>query len=233
MAAPKKPTGGSKPRSTRSSGARKAATKKAPAKNAAAKKPAAKKAPAPAKGPIKTAKIAKAEATAPSLRPGRSRRRWGRVAAVVALLAAAGVVIGLIAGGSGSDDNANVAQTTPTATSPATNGGTAAASAAPVATAPAVTPPPAATPAAKHARQAASCDPIVGTGTVNGGKSYDVTSSASGSQDPAGCGEAHSVLLSALSSQSTSVGDWSCTTNPGGSTVAVCKSGGRTIQARG
>jgi hypothetical protein len=224
MAAPKKPSSGSKARSTRSSAAKKPAAKKTPAKKPAQGKAPAKPAQAKqptAKEPPKTAKVAKAEATAPSLKPGRSRRRWGRVAAVVALLAAIGVVIGLIIGGSGdNNDNATVADTTPTATAPAV-------------TAPAVTPPPAAAPAAKPARQASRCDPIIGTGHINGGRSYAVTSSASGGEDPVDCAEAHSVLLSALSSQSTSVGEWSCTTNPGGSTVAVCKSGGRTILARG
>jgi hypothetical protein len=59
-----------------------------------------------------------------------------------------------------------------------------------------------------------------------------VTSSAPGGRRPADCGEAHSVLLSALSGRATQVGGWSCKTDTGGNPIAVCRSGGRTIQAR-
>jgi hypothetical protein len=59
-----------------------------------------------------------------------------------------------------------------------------------------------------------------------------VTSSAHGGRRPADRGEAHSVLLSALSGRATQVGGWSCKTDTSGDPIAVCRSGGRTIQAR-
>jgi hypothetical protein len=172
--------------------------------------------------PPRRAADVKAVSTTPSLRPGR-RRSVGRWAAVAGLLAAIVVVIVLIAsGGSDDNNNTNVAATTPTATTPT-----------PTATAPSATPPAAVAPAAKPVVRTQRCDPIVGTGYVNGGRSYDVTSSAKDG-DPAGCTEAHSVVLSALSGQATTVGDWTCKTNPGAATVATCTSaGGRSIQARG
>jgi len=91
----------------------------------------------------------------------------------------------------------------------------------------------AAAPAAKPATRTVNCDPIIGTGTQNSGKSYAVTSSATDG-NPADCSEAHSVLLSALSGGTTTIGDWDCTTNPSGPTVAACTAAGdRKIQARG
>jgi hypothetical protein len=76
------------------------------------------------------------------------------------------------------------------------------------------------------------CDPIVGSGSLNGGKTYPVTSSASSGR-PAGCGAAHSVLLDALSGGETTVDEWSCRTDASGDPIAVCHSGSRTITARG
>jgi hypothetical protein len=77
------------------------------------------------------------------------------------------------------------------------------------------------------------CDPIIGSGSANSGKIYDVTSTAKDG-DPAGCAQAHSVLLSALQGQGTTIGGWTCKTDPGGTTVASCTStGGRSIQATG
>ena len=102
---------------------------------------------------------------------------------------------------------------------------------APPVTAPAVKTPPAAAPAAPQpANRTVKCDPIVGSGSLNGGKTYPVTSSASSAR-LTGCGEAHSVLLSALSTGSTTVSGWNCKTDTGGDPIAVCHSGGRTIQA--
>jgi hypothetical protein len=39
------------------------------------------------------------------------------------------------------------------------------------------------------------------------------------------------VLLTALTGGSETVGQWRCTTDPSGSTIATCKSGTRTIEA--
>jgi pyruvate/2-oxoglutarate dehydrogenase complex dihydrolipoamide acyltransferase (E2) component len=179
--------------------------------------------------PPKTAVAAKAEATTPRLRPGRSRS-YGRWAGVAGLLAAVVVVIVLIAGG-GDDDNSTVADTNP-ATTPSV--------AAPTATSPAVTTPSAAaptaapaTPVSKPVVRRENCDPIIGSGTANSGKTYDVTSSAKDG-DPAACDEAHSTLLSALQGGGTSIDEWTCKTNPSGNPVATCTStGGRSIQATG
>ena len=98
---------------------------------------------------------------------------------------------------------------------------------------PAVTEPSAAAPPAKPVVRASKCDPIIGSGTANSGKTYAVTSSAKDG-DPADCGEAHSVLLSALQGGGTTIGDWTCKTNPSGSVIATCTStGGRSIRASG
>jgi len=60
-----------------------------------------------------------------------------------------------------------------------------------------------------------------------------VTSSAKDG-GPAHCGEAHDVLLSALQGSGTTIGDWTCKTDPSGDPVASCTStGGRSIQAAG
>ena len=169
----------------------------------------------------KTAAAAKAEATAPSLRPGRSPS-YGRWAAIAGLLAAIVVVILLVTGGD-DDNNTKVADTTP-ATTPVT----------PTATAPALTTPSAAAaPTAKPVVRSENCEPIIGSGTANSGKSYAVTSSAKDG-DPAACGEAHDVLLSALQGSGTTIGDWTCKTDPSGDPVASCTStGGRSIKASG
>ena len=68
---------------------------------------------------------------------------------------------------------------------------------------------------------------------LNSGKTYAVTSSAKDG-GPAHCGEAHDVLLSALQGSGTTIGDWTCKTDPSGDQVASCTStGGRSIQAAG
>jgi hypothetical protein len=132
-------------------------------------------------------------------------------------------VIVVIASGGDDDNNPTVADTTP-ATIPT-----------PTATGPALTTPaaPAAAPAAKPVVRTARCDPIIGSGTANSGTSYAVTSSAKDG-DPADCGEAHNVLLSALQGSGTTIGDWTCKTDPSGDPIASCTStGGRSIQASG
>lgn len=123
----------------------------------------------------------------------------------------------------GDDNNSTVAADTTPATTPTV----------PAAAAPAVTTPAAAAPVAKPVVRTEKCDPIIGSGSANGGKTYPVTSSAKDG-NPAGCGEAHSVLLSALQGSGTTVGDWTCKRNPSGSPIASCTStGGRSIQATG
>jgi hypothetical protein len=259
MAASKKPGNGArkqaapgKPAAKRARSA--AATRKAPAKAArktapksaanARAKPAAdaeakasQRMPPPSNGAGKpkragkTAAAARAESIESSLRRPR-RAGFARSFAVGAILAGVIVVIVLIAGDR-DDNNATVANTIPTITTSAPAAPSAAAKT-PTVTAPAVKTPSAAAPAtAQPAGRAARCDPIVGSGSLNSGKTYPVTSSAHGGQHPAGCGVAHSVLLSALSGQATQVGGWSCKTDTSGDPIAVCRSGGRTIRARG
>jgi hypothetical protein len=144
------------------------------------------------------------------------------------------VVVGLIlifSGGDDDDKNVNVATSTPTATVPTTP-------TAPEAAAPAPATPPAAAPAKpeekpNQAAQLANCDPIIGSGASNSGTSYPVTSSST-SGAPADCGEARSVLLTALNSGGGTVGQWQCTTDFSGSTIASCTSGGgQKIEASG
>ncbi len=145
----------------------------------------------------------------------------------------------IASGGKDNGNNARVADTIPTInTAPAAPAvesppDTTPTITAPPVTAPAVKTPPAAAPAAPQpANRTVKCDPIVGSGNLNGGKTYPVTSSASSAR-PTGCGEAHSVLLSALSTGSTTVSGWNCKTDTSGDPIAVCRSGGRTILARG
>ena len=72
-----------------------------------------------------------------------------------------------------------------------------------------------------------SCAPIFG-----GDAPYPVTSTASRGA-PAGCGEAHSVLLGALNGGGADIGDWRCARSPGARTLEVCSSAsGRRITAR-
>jgi hypothetical protein len=143
------------------------------------------------------------------------------------VLAAVVVVIVLIASGGGDDSNSTVADTNAAATTPTPTATT------PTVTSPAVTPPAAAAPAAKPVVRSQKCDPIIGSGSANAGKTYTVTSSAKDG-DPAACGEAHDTLLSALQGGGTSIGDWTCKTDPSGNPVASCTStGGRSIQATG
>jgi hypothetical protein len=149
------------------------------------------------------------------------------------------VIIVIASGAEGNGNNATVADTIPTInTAPAAPAvesppDTTPTITAPPVTAPAVKTPPAAAQAAPQpANRTVKCDPIIGSGSLNGGKTYPVTSSASSAR-PTGCGEAHSVLLSALSTGSTTVSGWNCKTDTSGDPIAVCRSGTRTILARG
>jgi hypothetical protein len=139
------------------------------------------------------------------------------------------VVVAVVLIASGGDDNndTTVADTTP-ATTPAPPADTATSSTPPVTT-PSTDPS-----ASKQLVRTSKCDPIIGSGTANGGKTYEVTSSAKDG-DPAACGEAHSVLLSALQGGGTTIGRWTCKIDPAGTIVASCTSstGGRSIQAKG
>ena len=81
--------------------------------------------------------------------------------------------------------------------------------------------------AAKPQVHVRSCGTILG-----GGAAHRVTSSATAAV-PAGCGEAHSVLLSALNGGGMTVGGWHCS-GAGGRALEVCTSpGGRRIAVRG
>ena len=86
-------------------------------------------------------------------------------------------------------------------------------------------------PSGAPAGQTAHCEPIMGSGAANTGKEYTLTSSDRGG-NPIGCARAQSILLSVLNGGDTAVGEWSCTIDPAGSTIAMCISiGGRKIQA--
>jgi hypothetical protein len=139
-------------------------------------------------------------------RPLPGERRGSPIPTIIGtlLLAAAGVIATILILGGGDDENAAV-ETQNTPGVSASPGG--------------------------QAQRMESCEPI-GGGTANGGKTYAVTSSAADG-DPIGCAEARSVLLTALSG-GTTIGGWSCTTDPSAPTIVSCTSaGGRTIQARG
>jgi hypothetical protein len=180
----------------------------------------------PAEQPVITASRARATSKAPTLRPGRRRAALGRWFALAGTLVAVGVVIALIVSWA-NDGNTSlrVSETTPTTTTPA--GSKPRRAPAPTPAPAAAAPAPAAAAPAKPSARTLRCDPIFG-----GGVPHAVTSSARDG-DPAGCGEAHSVLLTALNGGSTSVGGWRCTTRPNGQTLAACTSaGGRRILAR-
>jgi putative inorganic carbon (HCO3(-)) transporter len=98
---------------------------------------------------------------------------------------------------------------------------------------PAETAPPA-EPAGEPVGRTAHCEPIIGSGPANSGKEYTLTSFDPGG-NPIGCTRAQSILLSALNGVGdTAIGEWSCTTNPAGSTIATCTTvRGQKIQAGG
>lgn len=235
MAGGRKPSTGERARSPRSGGAKKRGAK-APAANGTSN------------GAGRTAAAARAEAAQPALEKPRRGGSFARWFSVAALLTGVVLVIILIASG-GDDDgnNATVADTIPTInTAPPAPAAQPAPETTPTITAPPVTAPavkkpavkaPAATPpvapkASQAAHRTVNCDPIIGSGSLNGGRTYPVNSAASSGR-PAGCAEAHSVLLSALSSGRTTVSGWTCRTDTSGDPIAVCHTGGRTITARG
>jgi hypothetical protein len=230
-APPAKPTRKSSPKSARKATPRAA---RKPAKSAGKAQ-----ATTESNGKGKTAAAAKAEANGSSLRPPR-RGGFARWFSVSALLTGVVLVIIVIASGARENgNNATVADAIPTInTAPAAPAvesppDTTPTITAPPVTAPSVKTPPAAAPAAPQvAHRTVKCDPIVGSGSLNGGKTYPVTSSASGGRLTS-CGEAHSVLLSALSTGGTTVSGWNCKTDTSGDPIAVCRSGTRTILARG
>jgi putative inorganic carbon (HCO3(-)) transporter len=78
------------------------------------------------------------------------------------------------------------------------------------------------------------CEPIIGSGPANSGKQYTLTSFDPGGS-PIDCAKAQSILLTALNGGGdTAIGEWSCTTDPAGSTIATCTTiRGRKIQAGG
>jgi putative inorganic carbon (hco3(-)) transporter len=97
---------------------------------------------------------------------------------------------------------------------------------------PAQTAPPA-QPPGTLATRSVQCDPIIGSGVANSGRQYTLTLWASAGK-PIGCDKAQSIVLSALSGGGTTQGEWNCSTNPAGPTIATCTSaGGETIRAEG
>jgi putative inorganic carbon (hco3(-)) transporter len=88
-------------------------------------------------------------------------------------------------------------------------------------------------PAGGLATATAQCDPIIGSGMANSGREYALTTFAPDA-NPIGCAKAESIILSALNSGGSTIGKWSCTTNPAGPTIATCTSvDGRKIEAGG
>jgi hypothetical protein len=229
----KKTSGGTK----RATGARSSkastATQKAPARTTATGKSPAKK-PAKVEAAPKSLEASALRAAAgPPTPPLPSplspapvspwRRGPGAPVFIGALLIGVAAVVALIMILSGGDDENTTVDTTPPpiALTPSETGATPDKSQ------------PAAEPAGEPATRTASCDPIIGSGAANQGRSYAVTSAATDG-DPAACAEARSILLAALNGGGTTIGDWRCTTDPNGTTIASCSSvGGRKIQARG
>jgi len=230
--------------------AKSAPAKKSSAVKAPARRPAAKKVPAqtetitsevraqsangasdwavippdearPSKAPAKPA--AKFRPRPPVATP--PRRAGGIPVFIGGLLLAAAAAVALVLILSGNDESVGI-QTSSTPTAVALTPRETSTTAAP-------SPPPAAPPTPKPATRSTNCDPIIGSGTANSGRSYAVTSSATDG-DPAGCGEAHSVLLSALNGGGATIGEWHCRTQPSGPTIASCTAAaGRKIKAGG
>jgi O-antigen ligase len=155
------------------------------------------------------------------------RRGYGLVLAAVILITATacvGITLAIVGRG---DRNATVA----TSSGPPAVAVTPSEPAARRAQTPPATPP--AQPAGNPAARTARCDPIIGSGMANSGKEYTLTSFDPGG-NPIDCARAQSILLSALNGGGTAIGEWSCTTNPTGATIATCTSvGGRKLQAGG
>ncbi|HEY6637815.1 MAG TPA: O-antigen ligase family protein [Solirubrobacterales bacterium] len=87
-------------------------------------------------------------------------------------------------------------------------------------------------PAVSLAGRSAHCAPIVGSGMANSGNEYTLTSFAPGG-NPIDCAKAQSIVLSALNGAGPTIGEWSCTVNPAGPTIATCVSAtGAKVRAR-
>jgi putative inorganic carbon (HCO3(-)) transporter len=67
------------------------------------------------------------------------------------------------------------------------------------------------------------CDPIMGSGMANSGTEYALSTFAP-NEIPTGCAKAETIVLAALNGGPTTIGKWTCTTNPAGPTVATCTS---------
>jgi hypothetical protein len=142
----------------------------------------------------------------------------GQWFALAGAAVAVAVIVALVASWPSAGDGLDVAPKAPmpTADAAASTGGGAIAKAGSPAAA-----------TAKPVIRVRGCEPIFG-----GGVPHQVSSAARGAS-PAGCGEAHSVLLDALNGGETNIGAWHCARNPNGRTLAACTSaGGRRIVAR-
>jgi putative inorganic carbon (hco3(-)) transporter len=143
---------------------------------------------------------------------------------LVAAASCVGIILVVVGGG---DRDATVA----TSSAPPAVAVTPSEPATPPAQTPSATP--SAQPAGNPAARTARCDPIIGSGMANSGKEYRLTSFDPGG-NPIDCARAQSILLSALNGGGAAVGEWSCTTNPAGATIATCTSvDGRKLQAGG
>jgi putative inorganic carbon (HCO3(-)) transporter len=78
-------------------------------------------------------------------------------------------------------------------------------------------------PAGSLAGGSAQCDPIIGSGMANSGRKYALTTFAPGG-NPADCTTAQSIMLSALNGGGPTIGEWNCTIDPAGPTIATCVS---------
>ena len=76
-------------------------------------------------------------------------------------------------------------------------------------------------PAGSLAAGSARCDPIIGSGMANSGRKYAVTTFARDG-NPADCARAQSIVLSALNGGGPTIGEWRCTIEPAGPTIATC-----------
>jgi hypothetical protein len=145
----------------------------------------------------------------PAMRPGNQRGGLGQWLALAGTAVAVAVVVALLVSWpSHSTEALDTAPANPNAAAGSDSGATA-------------------PPAAKPNVRVHGCDPIFG-----GGVAHRVASSASDGA-PAGCGVAHSVLLSSLNAGNDRVGGWHCVSRPNDRTLAACTStGGRRIVAR-
>lgn len=76
-------------------------------------------------------------------------------------------------------------------------------------------------PAGSLATGGTRCDPIIGSGAANSGTKYALTSFAPDG-NPIACDRAQSIVLSALNSGRSTIGEWTCKIDPAGPTIATC-----------